>query len=507
MKKSIIGKVSIICTVLCLSFSCERESEIVFSQTGVPVDLGLSVKWASCNVGANSPEDYGDYFAWGEVIPKKRYSAANNSYKYNPKILPPHADAATVNWGGAWRMPTDVEMVELRNNCTWTWITYNGVNGYKVTSRSNGNSIFLPAAGYLHGSSLYDAGHSGDYWSSSLYTVDPGGAYELDCFSGYVDRDIANRCYGQSVRPVLGEIVLETTILTVTTTIPTQITETTAVVGGYVTSDGGATVTERGVVYGKSPNPTISNLSNTIRPCGSGMGEFTYNMTDLQPITTYYVRAYATNDVGTAYGEEVSFTTNGTENGYAYVDLGLSVKWATCNVGANNPEDYGDYFAWGETTTKDTYSWSTYKYCNGDYDLLTKYCNKSSYGNNGFTDNKTQLELSDDAARANWGGSWRMPTDDELTELWEQCTWTWTTQKGVDGYRVTSKANCNSIFLPDAGWRDDTSLYSARSGLYWSSSLNTVNPSSAWRVGFYSDDVGMSHYYRYYGLPVRPVCP
>ena len=82
MKKSIIGKVSIICTVLCLSFSCERESEIVFFQTGVPVDLGLSVKWASCNVGANSPEDYGDYFAWGEVIPKKRDSAANNSYKY-----------------------------------------------------------------------------------------------------------------------------------------------------------------------------------------------------------------------------------------------------------------------------------------------------------------------------------------------------------------------------------------------------------------------------------------
>ena len=90
--------------------------------------------------------------------------------------------------------------------------------------------------------------------------------------------------------------------------------------------------------------------------------------------------------------------TTGTENGYGYVDLGLSVKWATCNVGANNPEDYGDYFAWGETTTKDTYNWSTYKYCNGDYDLLTKYCNKSSYGNNGFTDNKTQLELSDDAA-------------------------------------------------------------------------------------------------------------
>ena len=507
MKKSIIGKVSIICTVLCLSFSCERESEIVFFQTGVPVDLGLSVKWASCNVGANSPEDYGDYFAWGEVIPKKRDSAANNSYKYNPKILPPHADAATVNWGGAWRMPTDVEMVELRNNCTWTWTTQNGVNGYKVTSKSNGNSIFLPAAGYLHGSSLYSAGSDGDYWSSSLYTVDPTRAYELDCFSGYVDRDIANRCYGLSVRPVLGESVLETTILTVTTTIPTQITGTTAVVGGYVISDGGATVTERGVVYGKSPNPTISNLSNTIRPCGSGMGEFTYNMTDLQPITTYYVRAYATNEKGTAYGEEVSFTTE-TPAVPEYVDLGLSVKWATFNVGANNPEDYGDYFAWGETTTKDTYSWSTYKYCKGDYDFLTKYCNKSSYGNNGFTDNKTQLELSDDAARANWGGSWRMPTDDELTELWGQCTWTWTTQNGVNGYKVTSKINGNSIFLPAAGYRGGASLYSAGSfGDYWSSSLNADSPDDAWIMGFYSGGVYRIGSDRCLGQSVRPVCP
>ena len=501
MKKSIISKISIISVVVCVFLSCERECEIVFSQTGVPVDLGLSVKWASCNVGANSPEDSGDYFAWGEVIPKKRCSAANYSYKYNPNILPPHADAATVNWGGAWRMPTDEEMVELRNNCTWTWITYNGVNGYKVTSKSNGNSIFLPAAGYRHGSSLYDAGYNGDYWSSSLYTVDPGGAYELDCFSGYVDRDIANRCYGQSVRPVF----VGTTIPTVTTTIPTQITETTAVAGGNVTSDGGATVTERGVVYGKSPNPTISNLSNTIRPCGSCMGEFTYNMTDLQPSTTYYVRAYATNDVGTAYGEEVSFTTNRTENGYGYVDLGLSVKWATCNVGANNPEDYGDYFAWGETTTKDTYNWGNYKYCNGSETTLTKYNTSSSYGT---VDNNTQLELSDDAARANWGGSWRMPTDDELTELWEQCTWTWTTQNGVNGYKVTSKTNGNSIFLPAAGIRYDSSFSATGSaGDYWSSSLNTVNPSFAWCVGFYAGGVHRNDSSRCVGRSVRPVCP
>lgn len=209
-------------------------------------------------------------------------------------------------------------------------------------------------------------------------------------------------------------------------------------------------------------------------------------------------------------GTENGNTNNptGPENGYGYVDLGLSVKWATCNVGANNPEDYGDYFAWGETTTKDTYNWSTYEYCNGSSSTLTKYCNNSSYGNNGFTDNKTQLELSDDAARVNWGGAWRMPTDAEWTELREQCTWTWTTQNGVYGTKVTSKTNENSIFLPAVGYRVGSSLNYAGSGCYyWSSSLCTDYPSSAWSVSFYSGSVSRSYDYRYCGQSVRPVCP
>ena len=200
--------------------------------------------------------------------------------------------------------------------------------------------------------------------------------------------------------------------------------------------------------------------------------------------------------------------TTGTENGYGYVDLGLSVKWATCNVGANNPEDYGDYFAWGETTTKSTYDRSTYKYCNGSSSTLTKYWNNSSYGNNGFWDNKTQLELSDDAARANWGGSWRMPTDAEWTELREQCTWTRSAQNGVDGRKVTSKTNGNSIFLPAAGYRRFTSLNNAGTyGEYWSSSLDTGYPDFAWFVYFSSGNVYRGSYDRSDGLSVRPVCP
>ena len=198
---------------------------------------------------------------------------------------------------------------------------------------------------------------------------------------------------------------------------------------------------------------------------------------------------------------------NPNTGNHEYVDLGLSVKWATCNVGANKPEEYGDYFAWGETQPKSTYNWSTYKYCNGSLTSLTKYCTNSSYGT---VDNKTILDAADDAARANWGGSWRMPTDAELTELREQCTWTWTTQNGVYGYKVTSKKSGytnKSIFLPAAGYRNDSSLYSAGSyGSYWSSSLDTGYPYYAWGVYFNSDDVSRGYGNRYYGFSVRPVC-
>ena len=291
---------------------------------------------------------------------------------------------------------------------------------------------------------------------------------------------------------------------TIVTTQPTNVAYNSATVGGNVTNDGGAEITERGICYSTSTNPTIANtkISN-----GSGIGAFTCNLTDLQNETTYYVRAYAVNAKGTAYGEEVSFTTLKApfENGHEYIDLGLSVKWATMNVGANSPEEHGDYFAWGETEPKETYDWSTYKWCNGSHYSLTKYNTDSSYGT---VDNKTTLELNDDAARANWGGSWRMPTDAEMTELRTNCTWTWTTENGVNGYKVTSKSNGNSIFLPAAGYRGSGDLIDAGSyGGYWSSSLNSDYPIHAYVLFFGSGNVDRGSGNRYYGHSVRPVCP
>ena len=185
------------------------------------------------------------------------------------------------------------------------------------------------------------------------------------------------------------------------------------------------------------------------------------------------------------------------------IDLGLSVKWASCNVGATAPEEYGGYYAWGETEKKNDYSLSTYKYCNGSYTSMTKYCTNNSYGT---VDNKTILEPEDDVAHVQWGGSWRMPTLDEIEELRNNCTWNWTTLNGVNGYRITGP-NGNSIFLPAAGSRDGTEVNNQGSnGYYWSSSLSSYCSYSACRLSFHGSLYDWYNNFRYYGQSVRPVC-
>ena len=201
-------------------------------------------------------------------------------------------------------------------------------------------------------------------------------------------------------------------------------------------------------------------------------------------------------------------STNWTSITQEYVDLGLSVKWATCNVGATTPEGYGDYFAWGETSPKDDYSWETYKWCNGTGNSLTKY-NYSE--NNGTVDNKNLLDACDDAARINWGGAWRMPTKNEMDELrnTKNCKWEWTSQNNVNGYKVTSLKDGYTdkfIFLPAAGIRSGTGLnYAGSYGGYWSAPLNENYPFDAWHVHFRSDYVYYDNDDRNYGHSVRPV--
>ena len=289
-------------------------------------------------------------------------------------------------------------------------------------------------------------------------------------------------------KPDTPEEPVEIKVPTVTTNNITDIHANFATCGGNVTSDGGATVTERGVCWSTSQNPTVNdNKTNN----GSGTDSYTSELSNLASQTTYYVRAYAVNKAGVSYGDEKIFTTTseiGAINGHDWVDLGLpsGLKWATCNVGANEPEAYGEYYAWGETSTKTTYTednCTTYGKQMGDISGNAQY----------------------DVARKKWGSTWRIPTKAEQQELLDNCTWEWTTQNGVNGYKVTG-TNGNHIFLPAAGYRSGSSLYGAGEyGYYWSSTPYGSYTIYAYFLSFNSGNPDVSWDSRDDGQSVRPV--
>ncbi len=195
---------------------------------------------------------------------------------------------------------------------------------------------------------------------------------------------------------------------------------------------------------------------------------------------------------------------------HEYVDLGLpsGTLWATMNIGANAPEEYGNYYAWGETEPKERYAWDNYKWNNGNrFNKLTKYCNNSSYGFEGFTDGLTELEPEDDAATVNWGQEWRMPTDAQLNELLTQCNWLWTTSNGVNGYLLTSKTNGATMFLPAAGYFFSNQIYSTGTiAYYWSRLVNPSKCYNAYYIWFHqTGNKGVEYGDRDSGYTVRAV--
>ena len=382
-----------------------------------PVDLGLSVKWASANLGAADSAEAGGYFAWGETAPKaglytgRKYKFgeySNKMTKYNyytvlsdvlrsltevyplncKETLDPEDDAAAVLLGGGWRMPTADELWELKTKCTWKPVTTvidstesyveRRLLGYLITSNVpgyEGNSIFLPSAGYIsqdgsyspEGGVVSNKGYGLDYWTSTL------------------EQAIGNttRMYGNTIRPVFDD------------------------------------------------NPSA----------------------DRPKIAPDPVKKPKRN---------------------VMVDLGLSVLWADCNLGADSPEEGGARFAWGETEPKTYYSDYNYKYKKNYDDMYWwyyKYSVGDEYDEAPFIDGKKRLESVDDAAHANWGGKWRIPTKDEYVELYKKCDWTETTVNGVAGFLVTSKVpgyTSNSIFLPyycpddvivEDSWHDNEEMY------------------------------------------------
>lgn len=206
-------------------------------------------------------------------------------------------------------------------------------------------------------------------------------------------------------------------------------------------------------------------------------------------------------------------------NGHEYVDLGLSVKWATMNVGASSPEKYGDYYAWGELQAKDYYGWETYKWMIpgrsswtglNKYTLPDKQTMANWYQGGKFVgDNKGVLSATDDIAYKSWGGAWRMPTEEEWDELRDNCVWVWTNVKGVNGFKVMTEDNSRYIFLPATGCRKDGFANDGlnRQGMYWSSSLVPYYSDCVYLLNFSQRNIERYFFSRCYGLTVRPVCP
>ena len=289
---------------------------------------------------------------------------------------------------------------------------------------------------------------------------------------------------------------------TVLTSSVSDVSYVSATVNCEVTADGGATITERGVCYSTSSNPTTDDLTKTSY---GRTGTYNVKLSGLASGETYYVRAYAINSEGTSYGKVLSFKTKVLT--YEAVDMGLSVKWATFNVGATAPEEYGNYFAWGETAPKEEYTWANYKHCLGSAHSLSKYNSSSTFGR---VDNKEFLEPEDDAATVNWGGSWRMPTIDEMKELSENCGWAITTVNGISGYKVTSYETGNSIFIPGAGYKSGSELISGTVpyAYLWVNKSYNATAAAFTATGLC---LGCKSYNsvseKHFGLSVRPVCP
>lgn len=274
---------------------------------------------------------------------------------------------------------------------------------------------------------------------------------------------------------------------TVITTAITNVEITTAKGGGNVTADGGAEVTARGLCWATHMEPTIEDGFLTE---GAGLGEFTCDITGLNENTRYYVRAYATNSVGTAYGNVTTLKTtdDGTIAGIEYVDLGLSVRWAPFNIGATSPTECGDYFAWGEIETKTEYT---------EANSLTHGIYMDDIGGN----------PQYDAARAIWGSTWRLPSREEIEEIVAECTWEWTSVDGMNGCKITGP-NGNHIFVPAAGCYIGAELKMlGQNGMYHSYKMcgDYVNFSYGFHFGEGDDNYQLDWLYRAYGRSIRPV--
>lgn len=471
MKKLILRYLpAFACLAAVMLYSCSDEETtqaVVDPYNGHEyVDLGLSVMWATCNIGAEKPQDYGDYFAWGETETKDYFSWDNYKFttdggntfaKYTGSDfseLCREDDAASVNWGGSWHTPTLEEFIELGNNTDGVWIEqgdpeFGGVAGAKITSNKPGYTdkyIFIPAAGCRFLSELYGAGVACYNWTATLYNADVHRVYRnVLRYSPDIETRSDGRAGGHTIRPV----------------------------------------------------------------CPSGRS------TD--------------EDITPDEDDDDTTPAPTSHNGYECIDFGIRIDgkkrlFATCNVGASHEYDYGDFFAWGATapyytgytmsgTSVTVTSWKDGM--SGGYAEPNAPFYSSGSGSTAvyttYTAAGAVLSPEHDAARANMGGEWRMPTIEEIQALCDKTTSVWTNDykgSGIAGCIITGKGKYadRTMFLPAAGIFSGTShSQAAHQGYYWSSTLH--NGSNGKFLGsVFGGSMGARGYdLRYFGFPVRAV--
>lgn len=528
MKRSLLIS-ACICIIFTLFPSCENETLIENENTNVEneetpivseyVDLGLSVNWATCNIGALKPEEYGDLFAWGENETKTVYHWLNYKW-YNSGTLSKYFssdyeymftldledDVAHNKWGNNWRMPTSLEFQELKDNCDWELITEDSLIGYRITSKVPGytdQSIFLPA---LKPQNPYQLNYFyANYWTSNGLGEN---AKKLDYSSSNSAPNIFHekRYMGCAVRPVRKSEKWEG----ITSIKMSRDSITLLKDYRYFTMS--VCVYKDSIPYNYFPISWSIDNTDVVSIRGYEGG---YDITDGDIFLDIKSEGTATI---TAYCMGLSAKCVVTVKRVVseYVDLGLSVKWATCNIGSTTPYDEGFTFQWGDTTNKSSGSWSTYKYCkNSSGNQLTKYCYNSDYGYNGFTDNKTVLDLSDDAAYCSWGEKWRIPTKEEFLELLCNCSWALIKEDIYDSYGNKSGTKMGFVVTSSIPGYTDKSIFlpvSFYGTYYWTNSLadSMYPPTNAWCLRALGRDMislDIRSNERYKASCIRPVCP
>ena len=469
------------------------------------IDLGLpsGTKWACCNLGADKPEAYGSYYAWGETDEGKNNYAWSTyihcdgdwetCHDLGSDIAGTQYDVAHVKWGDNWVMPSVDQFLELLNNCSIASTTMNGVSGGNVTG-PNGSTIFLPLAGYRQNDTFYN-GNFCQYWSSSLCPF--GSRYAYVLFSSgkayYAGQD--DRCIGHTVRPVVSGINF----------IPLQISSSTLKL----------TLGEQGVVEIISGNGSYSAESSDAEVATAVVDGTSVKVTALGEGTAIIIVTDTKSSATASIEVTVSIpfvSTCPDDNHPHMIDLGLpsGTKWACCNVGADKPEAYGGYYAWGETEEKDVYNDVTYLYSTGE-DI-----NGDGHYDDNHDDTPPDIfgywqNLGDDiagtqydVAHVKWGGNWQMPTSEQIDELVGNCTYSRYSMNGVEGGKFTGP-NGVSILLPAAGSRLDDKLHGAGyDGAYWLSIQNPSNLYYAYYLSLYNH-ASLSNNSRGTGNTVRPV--